>query len=622
MSGRPWVSFGFFVPMLAALLLVIAVSCGGGATSTAAPQPESVAPAAEPAAEPEAMEETKDTGEAAEVQVSPTATPVPVAAATATPVPEAVSTAAEPYGTLRTSFPAMPTYAPHTRYQDQSAGPILLFGHEGLFTLDKDSIFRGSLVEDWSVAGDNRTWTFNLKKGIPFRGGWGEVTPEDIIYSIRELGADDGHCGCAQIQAIFDNSDGYFISLGNYTLELDTVTPAPDVLSWLEFPASSSAWIFSKKQWDTLRETLSENDAASQLVGTGPWEVDEISPGDSWKFNAVTDHWRKTPEFAELHLLTIPEEATALANFLTGKIDTWSASPDSVPTVAELETTKFMSQKGAGSMTLFIWQNGYTFVGTDKQWPGYDPDQPWIASDTDLDSEGWERARKVREAIGLAIDRQKIVDELLHGEGEPGAIYGWQPFKSQWPEGWEWEYNPDRARQLLKEAGYEDGFDIDISTAATRGTSVSKAACEAMAVMLQDVGINAIVKNVPTSILYPGYKERTQSGITCQGLDSRGGEPLSLHRFSFDPDLLWGVGWDHPWYTERMNKAYATFDFDERWALQLEMGQWMRDNAMSMGIYGKNQVYPLGPQLDSWEEHLSAATAQTISGLEWAIHRK
>ena len=81
-----------------------------------------------------------------------------------------------------------------------------------------------------------------------------------------------------RFKAIFDNSDGYFISLDNYTLELDTVTPAPDVLSWLEFPASSSAWIFSKKQWDTLRETLSENDAASQLVGTGPWEVDEISP--------------------------------------------------------------------------------------------------------------------------------------------------------------------------------------------------------------------------------------------------------------------------------------------------------------------------------------------------------
>ena len=177
MSGRPWVSFGFFVPMLAALLLVIAVSCGGGATSTAAPQPESVAPAAEPAAEPEAMEETKDTGEAAEVQVSPTATPVPVAAATATPVPEAVSTAAEPYGTLRTSFPAMPTYAPHTRYQDQSAGPILLFGHEGLFTLDKDSIFRGSLVEDWSVAGDNRTWTFNLMKGYPIPRGLGRGDP-------------------------------------------------------------------------------------------------------------------------------------------------------------------------------------------------------------------------------------------------------------------------------------------------------------------------------------------------------------------------------------------------------------------------------------------------------------
>ena len=404
MSGRPWLSFGFFVPMLAALLLVIAVSCGGGATSTAAPQPESVAPAAEPAAEPEAMEETKDTGEAAEAQVAPTATPVPVPEAEAAAEPEVVTTGAEPFGTLRTSFESMPFYGPHTRHRPTGGQPSTMPAHEGLFQLDKDSIFRGLIVDEWSVAPDDRTWTFKLHKGIQFQGGWGELTPEDVIFSIRELGADDGTCGCAQIQKIFDNPEGYFIALDNYTLEVDTGTPAPDLVSWLDWPASNSAWIFSKKHWDASSETLGVNEAIAQLVGTGPWEMEEIRLGEVWEFKAVPDHWRKTPEFAELRMLTIPEEATALANFLTGKLDIWSAAPDSLPKVAELETTKFMSQRGVGEMNLIIWQNGYTFNGTDRQWPGYDPDSPWIASDPDLESEGWERARKVREAIGLAID--------------------------------------------------------------------------------------------------------------------------------------------------------------------------------------------------------------------------
>ena len=476
-------------------------------------------------------------------------------------------------------------------------------GHEGLFRLDKDSIYRGLMVKEWSVAPDNRTWTFELHEGITFHGDWGPLTPDDVINSVRELGGDDGTCGCAQIQDIFDHPEGYWRAVDDYTLELDTVIPAPDVLTWIDFPAQNSAWIFSKTQWESLlADGLSHDEALPQLVGTGPWELAELNQSESLRFTAVRDHWRKTPEFAELVLLAIPQEATALANFQTGRIDTWSATPDSLPEAAKLDTTKFMSLKGAGEMNLIIWQNGYTFVGTDRQWPGYDPEQPWIASDPELGSAGWERARKVREAIGLAIDRQKLVDELLHGEGEPSSSYGWVPFKSQWPEGWEWPYDPEKSRQLLEEAGYGDGFDISISTASSTAEAITEAACVAIAGMLQDVGINAVYKNVPLGDLYDAYKARTQEGITCQHINTFGGEPLSLHRISYDPELLWGVGWDHPWFTERMNAAYDTFDFDDRWEIQLEMGQWMRDNGMGIGVYGANQVFPLGPQLDSWAE--------------------
>ena len=82
------------------------------------------------------------------------------------------------------------------------------------------------------------------------------------------------------------------------------------------------------------------------MVGTGPWELQDIQPTESMTFTAVRNHWRKTPEFAELVLLAIPEEATALANFQTNRIDTWSATPDSLPKVAELETTKFHVTEG------------------------------------------------------------------------------------------------------------------------------------------------------------------------------------------------------------------------------------------------------------------------------------
>jgi peptide/nickel transport system substrate-binding protein len=614
MSRRPWLSFGFFAPMLAALLLVIAVSCGGAATSTTAPQPE--------AAAPEAAVEEKVTEEAAEVQAAPAATPVPVAAPTATAVPEAISVTAQPYGFLNIGMGELNRYVGNQRYGVSGPGQSIanITTHEGMMTMDFYSQYQPNIVKEWSIAGDDRTWTFKLNKGVQFHQGWGEVTPEDIIFSARELGAIENPCGCQQTLAMFDNPDGYFIALDDYTLELDTVTPAWDVLTWLVAPGYGN--VLSKKQWDSLLETQTPEQAAPYAVGTGPWERTEDMSIDEWNFTAVTDHWRKTPEFAGLKLQAIPEESTKIANFLTGKIDTWAAAEDSIPTVAEDAGTEFMSQKGTSEFYMIIWQNGYTYYGTDQQRTGYNPELAWVSSNPDLDSPEWERARKVREAIGLAVDRQKIVDTILGGEGLAESVYAWGTHRSRMPEDWKWGYDPDRARELLKEAGYEDGFDIAISPAFSSAPASVAQACQAVADMLSDVGIRATHEILPISTIYQQYKDRTQEGITCQYQNAYTQEPVWLHRFSYHPEGVWGLGWDHPWFTERVVKAYETFDAAERWEMQLEMGQWMRDNALGISVYAGNQIYPLGPKVGSWEEHLSMGRPTYISGLEYAIHRK
>ena len=616
MSGRPRLSFGFFVPLLAALLLVIAVSCGGGATPTTAPEPEAMME--EPTAEPEATVEP--TSELPQVHLSPTATPAPVAGATATAVPEVETTGAEPYGTLNVAHALIGPFSGHTRYSLGGRDILMrLSSHEGLLRTDADSQIQPIMVEDWSIAGDNRKWTFNLKRGIQFHGGWGELTPEDIIYSTRELVQDDGRCGCIQGQGIFENPDGYWIALDNYTMELDTGIPAWDVLNWLHMPACCGAHVFSKTQWDALRETLSQDEAIQKLVGTGPWEVTGTST-DLWEFKAVTDHYRKIPEFAEMRFVEIPEEATRVANFQTGKIDFWQAAPDSLPVVAEDPDTKFMSQKGTNETILIIWGNFYHYIGTDQERPGYDPDLPWISSNPDVNSPEWERARKVREAVGLAINRQKLVDELLAGEGEPGSMYGWQPFKKQWQPGWEWDYDLDRAKELMREAGYEEGFDVAMTPAEGGTTTTLTQACDAVAAMLGDININARVERADLQVLYASYKDRSYEGFTCEVIPNFG-EPISLHRYSFDPTALWGVGWDHPWYTERLLTAFQTFDAADRWNRQVEMGQWVRDNVMGMSLFGSNVVFPLGPKLDPWEEHLSVGTSRG-SAFEFARHRQ
>ena len=98
---------------------------------------------------------------------------------------------------------------------------------------------------------------------------------------------------------------------------------------------------------------------------------------------------------------------------------------------------------------------------------------------------------------------------------------------------------------------YEDGFDIDIAPTTTGTLAL---ACEAVADMLGDININAMYNEEPSSVFYPRYKDRTQQ-VSTANIPAFGSEPIQLHRFSYDPTATWGVGWDHPWFTEIMLRA-------------------------------------------------------------------
>ena len=108
-------------------------------------------------------------------------------------------------------------------------------------------------------------------------------------------------------------------------------------------------------------------------------------------------------------------------------------------------------------------------AGTDDQLPGFDPELPWISASADVDSEEWANAAKVRRALSIAIDRQGIVDTLLRGYGSPAVMWEYGQYEETWlPPEMRWEFNPEKAKQLLEEAGYPDGFDITLTPVPAR----------------------------------------------------------------------------------------------------------------------------------------------------------
>ena len=147
------------------------------------------------------------------------------------------------------------------------------------------------------------------------------------------------------------------------------------------------------------------------------------------------DHYLKTPYFAEMRFHEIPEESTRVANFQTRRLDVFTAVPDTIPLLANTPGTLFMAQEGAIDQHLLFYGNYYhsfdpsTCPGKPNYWgdpdkpefqycpaEGWDPDSPFVSANPDLDSPEWDAARKVRLAMMIAIDRQKIIEELLHGE--------------------------------------------------------------------------------------------------------------------------------------------------------------------------------------------------------------
>ena len=311
-----------------------------------------------------------------------------------------------------------------------------------------------------------------MNQGVQFHKGefrgeaktdYGVMTAEDVVWSMQQWGLSK-HPRAGQLEKFWAPRPGSEI-IDDYTLQVHTGDPLVHVIAqrWLMTPGGASTFIASKKQTDELGVEA----ASEQMAATGPWEITDHRTGEFWKMAAVRDHWRHTPEFAEFIMWEIPEESSRVAGFQTGNLDTFLMGYDSIPSVLDVEGAQLMKVPNAIVQSLRIYGNWYPVPGVEAR-AGYDPNLPWISASDDVNSADWDNARKVRLALMTAIDRQALVDEILSGNGNTDTpIHSYSGFE-HYLEGRDWQYDPDRAIQLLEEAGYPDGFSITLTPAPAR----------------------------------------------------------------------------------------------------------------------------------------------------------
>src|SRR5712692_5677367 len=304
------------------------------------------------------------------------------------------------------------------------------------------------LAERWEVLDAGRTWKFHLRKGVRFHNG-SEVTAEDVKFTFASIAREGSANSLApefrQIKSM-EIEGPYTITL---RFEKPFVTFGNRVTHGL---FASVAYIQSKKHI----EAAGDQGAERQPVGTGPWKLAEHVRGDRIVYEAVENHWRAVPHFKRLVFLKVPEPATRMAMLRAGGVDVIEIGGEYVEELIKV-----------GMRTITMPNVAAVWVILGGQWPTkptYDPKVPWALPDA-------ERAKKVRLALNLAVDKKAIIERVLGGLGS--VVGSWYMYPT---DPWNSEilkkpfpYDPANAKTLLTEAGYPRGFEVTMNLTAWPG---------------------------------------------------------------------------------------------------------------------------------------------------------
>src|SRR3989454_4111734 len=361
--------------------------------------------------------------------------------------------------------------------------------YENLLTRDpKTGELSPLLGERWKVADGGRTWASYLRKGVQFHGGRGELTAEDVKFTFATLAREGSANSLApefRLIKSMEIEDPYTITV---RFEKPFVVFGNKVNQGL---FASVAFIQSKRHVGSAKDDGAER----QPVATGPWKFVEHVRGDRIVYEAVENHWRATPHFKRLVFLQVPGPATRMALLRAGSADVIESGGEYVDEL-----------KKVGMRTLTMPNTAAIWVILGGQWPtrpSYDPKVPWALPDA-------ERARKVRLALNLAVDKKAIFQQVLGGAGTAVGTVNYYP-----TDPWISEsllkpipYDPARARTLLAEAGYPSGFEVTMNLTAWPGRGYLPDVGEAVATYWEKIGLKVKRRAVDRAGFSAGFRAR------------------------------------------------------------------------------------------------------------------
>ena len=364
-----------------------------------------------------------------------------------------------------------------------NSAPVLGFlnnVYEGLVRRGRDMTIEPSLATAWEPIGDGMGWRFTLREGVTFHGGEA-FNADDVIFSYQRASdeSSDTRSWFAPVSEV--------IKVDDYTVDIMTTAPNPI------FPDSIANWMIMDSGWAEANGTTrpdkeNGNHATLNTNGTGPFRVTVREPGLMTVLEPNAGWWDDAQHnITNAQLTPIQNPATAVAALLSGDVDLINPVPiQDTARLANNDAVKVF--QGIEARIIML---GFPHEADALKYSGDTTDANPFAD------------VRVRRAVAHAINVPAILQTIMRGNAEPAsqlvsaAMRGYSPGLAARPA-----YDPDAARALLAEAGYENGFSFGLKCPNDRYLN-DEAVCQAITGMLAQVGITATLDAMPVQNYWP-----------------------------------------------------------------------------------------------------------------------
>jgi peptide/nickel transport system substrate-binding protein/oligopeptide transport system substrate-binding protein len=480
--------------------------------------------------------------------------------------------------TCRTYLSADPTTLDPALSNDAGSGELCALLYNGLVRFDHRTTILPDIAERWEISRDSRTYTFHLRPGVRFTNGR-EVTAGDFKYSFERVldpvtrssrgwvfepiaGAREFSSGAA------DQVTGIRV-LDERILEITLDEPFAPFLGFLAMPA---ALVVPREEIERRGGDFSEHP-----VGTGPWILEEWVHDDHLLLRANEDYYQTRPKLDWIHYRIIPETMTVTAEFEAGNLE-WM----SIPSAEFQRWTEDPEWKPYIRSQLKLQD---TYIGINNQKPPFD----------DI---------RVRQALNYAVDVVTIMETIRPGRGVrangaippglPGSDAGRPPYP----------YDPRRARRLLTEAGYPEGFRMEIWK--MQSPEVARI-LEAVQAYLADVGIRAEIVSRDWGMLKQAINQGEPDAYYMTWLaDYPDGENFLYPTFH---SSNWGGGGNRARYRnqridELIERARSTLDDEARTDLYRRIDDIVHQEAAWLYLWYPKIFVVHQPWVVNFRQHL------------------